>query len=173
MAKAPPLLPAVILRRVLRVARLDGTALLAVAGGFALVSAWYHDTGSTVAGLLIAGTGAMELHGATLIREGRVRGVNWLIASQACLMAAILGYVGWRLRNVDTAAIAPYVTDDMKQQFKDIYKMTETEALRYAYVGFYELLALLTAVYQGGMVIYYARSRARVAAAIDEVHGGL
>ena len=49
MAKAPPLLPTEVLRRVLRVAHLDGLGLLAVAGAFALVSAGYHDTTGTVA----------------------------------------------------------------------------------------------------------------------------
>ena len=170
MTKAPPLLPDEVLRRVLRVARLDGTGLLAIAGAFALASAWAHDRTGTVAGLLVAGAGAIELHGAGLLHAGHGRGANWLIASQLFLMAAVFGYVAWQLGHVDTAALAALMNDDVRQQLKP-YHLTEAEFLRLAYVGFYRLLAVLTAAYQGGMAIYYARRRAAMLAALAAGEG--
>jgi hypothetical protein len=170
MSKNPPLLPDEVLRRVLRLAHLDGTGLLAIAGGFALISAWFHDPVGTVAGVLVAGAGAIELHGAGLIRNGRERGTNWLIASQFYLMIVIFGYVDWQLNHVDAALLAPLITDDLRQQFEQ-YHWTDAQFVHFLYVGFYELVAILTVFYQGGMAVYYARRRGRVIAALHEIHG--
>ena len=178
MSKSPPLLPDEVLRRVLRMAHLDGTGLLVVAGAFALVSAWYHDTTGTVVGLVVAGTGAIELHGAGLLRHGRERGVNWLIASQLGLMGAVCAYVGWQLAHIDPAVIAQFAAfadagsaDDAIERYAQLDPLTKAEMLQDAYVGFYEIVFALTVIYQGGMTIYYARRRARVITALREIHG--
>jgi hypothetical protein len=176
VTKAPPLLPDEVLRRVLRLSRLDGTGLLAIAGAFALASAWEHDRTGTVAGLLVAGTGAVELHGAGLLHAGHGRGANWLIASQLFLMAAVFGYAAWQLGHVDTASLAALINwlgltiEDLRQIYKP-YHLADGDLLRTAYVGFYRLLALLTAVYQGGMAIHYARRRAGMLAALAAGEG--
>lgn len=171
MAKAPPLLPTEVLRRVLRTARFHGTSVLAISGSCALISAWCHDTTDTVAGLLIAAAGAIELHGAGLIHNGFQRGVNWLVASHVYLMSAVLSYVSWRLNHADLAAMAAIAPDEMLQQFEFLYKCSETEVLQLFYVGFFQLIGILTMIYTGGMMIYYARRRARVITALREIHG--
>ena len=170
MAKAPPLLPPEVFRRVLRVSQVDGTGLLAFAGAFALLSAWLHDVTGTVAGLLIAGAGAMELHGTGLIRGGRERGMSWLIASQGYLMAVVFGYVGWQLTHVDISILRPVMTEDWRKQL-DSLNVTEDAFLTLLYFTVYGCFAAVTALYQGWMMIYYARRRARVAAAITEIFG--
>jgi hypothetical protein len=171
MSRIPPLLPHEALRRVLRVARLDGTSLLAIAGAFALVSAWDHDKPGTAGGLLVAGAGAIELHGAGLLRGGWARGMSWLIASQFCLLASILGFVAWQLTHVDTTLLASFMTDDVRDQLRPLH-ISEAEFLRTTYVLIYRLVAIITVAYQGGMAVYYARRRPGVIAALAESQAG-
>ena len=71
----PPLLPEVILMRVLRLARFDGMGALMLGGMFALVAASARDFPFAAIGLLAAGAGAIELHGAALLKEGQPRGM--------------------------------------------------------------------------------------------------
>src|SRR4051812_10242830 len=70
MSKIPPLLPHETLIRVLRLATLDGLVVLMIATAFALASALGRDFSGAIIGLLIAGGGATELHGVTLMRRG-------------------------------------------------------------------------------------------------------
>src|SRR5262245_17604351 len=60
----PPLLPEVTLFRVLRLARFDGMGAMLLGGIFALLSASAGDFPFASIGLLAAGAGAVELHGA-------------------------------------------------------------------------------------------------------------
>ena len=114
MARKPPLLPAETLRRVVRTAKFDGTGILVISGAFALASASVHDVTGAEVGLLVAAAGAMELHGAGLIRNGERRGTDWLVASQLFLLAIILGYVGWRLQRMDIAPMRALLTGEAR-----------------------------------------------------------
>jgi len=87
-----------VLRRVLRVAHFDGTCVLTVAGALALASAAYHDFTGTGIGLLVAGAGAIELHGAAMMRHGEIAGTaSALLGTNQFLIAAIattfLGFI--------------------------------------------------------------------------------
>ncbi len=169
MSKSPPFLSLEVLRRVLRVAHFDGTCVLAVAGALALASAAYHDFTGTGIGLLVAGAGAIELHGAAMMRHGDERGMRWLIASQLCLLVVILGYVGWQLSHVDVSLWRQaLLTPDAKKLLKQ-YGMTEDEYLHSAYVFVYLAVGLLTLIYQGGMAIYYSCRQASVETALREM----
>ena len=166
----PPILPSETLRRVLRLARFDGMSVLIVAGGFALLSGASGDVSGAVVGLLIAGAGAIELHGVTLLRAGE-NGMKWLVSSQLYLMATILGYVGYRLANPNVAWMLPYVTGEAAEpiiQAAQQQGMTVEQALIGAMSLFYLMVAALTVVYQGGMAVYYLRRRAAVEAALQE-----
>jgi len=140
---------------VLRVAKFDGISVLGVAGACALISAAYRDVTGAVVGLIVAGAGAVELHGANMLRNGEGRGMRWLVSSQVYLMMAILGYVGFKL------------IDQLNDQLKE-----QGVTLDQALVGLcnlvYLVLAAATVLYQGGMSIYYLRRRAAVAAALEE-----
>jgi hypothetical protein len=163
----PPPLPAEILRRVLRVAKFDGISVLGVAGACALISAASRDVTGAVTGVLVAGAGAIELHGAGLLRVGDGRGMRWLVWSQLYLMAAILGYVAFRLMNPDIAALHKIVTDEVAGQIQEAGMTVDQfliEFLRLVYFA----VAAATVLYQGGMSIYYLRRRAAVATALEE-----
>lgn len=166
----PPLLPAAIFARLLRLAKLDGTGVLALSGAFALASAAMGDRLSAVIGLVVAGAGAFELHGAGLLRAGATRGLQWLVVSQIYLMFAILSYVVLRLNSYDPSFInyalnaesrnllveAGYTEADIAQFVRRIYRLT------------YILVGVATACYQGGMALYYWRRRAAVETALRD-----
>ncbi|MGH7996362.1 MAG: hypothetical protein ACREFX_08430 [Opitutaceae bacterium] len=166
MSRLPPLLPSEALRRVLRMARMDGTCVLLIAGLFALAAAAGHDRLGTVVGLLVAGAGALELHGAGLVRSAQTRGMGWLILSQIYLMVVILGYVAFQMRHVD--AFASLFPADLLHQYAAQTGVT-VKALRKTLSSQFALIvAVVTVLYQGGMSVYYFRRRSAVHAALRD-----
>lgn len=165
MSKSPPLLPTEALERVLRHARLNGTWVLAMGGTFALIGATGGEYVGVMAWLLVAGTGAMALHGATLLHEGEPRGTDWLVGGQLFCLALILSLCAWQLTHVDLAPLRAAVTDDMRSSFKQT-GLTEDEFLLLTYRLSYGILALVALLYPGGMALYYHRRRAAVTAAL-------
>ena len=163
----PPLLPEETLARVLRLARLDGISVLAVATLFALMAAVNGDFVGAVIGLLVAGAGAIEMHGGTLLQHGEIRGVNWLVGSQLFLMLSILVYCLLRLLHPDDTLIRDNITDEMKASLQNIGWSIDK------FLGFFNLLtygvlALATLIYQGGMAVYYFRRRRALEQALEE-----
>jgi hypothetical protein len=181
MSAKPPLLPAEIVRRMLRVASFDGGGLLIVGGLFALVSAMSHDGTGTAISLMIAGAGAIELHGVAVIRLGEERGLRWLVSSQLCVIAIITSFAVDQLSHVDTAdlrhmvaAFKPYFPEDAWDANVQTVRsaiaedgLTVDGFLRMLYIATYRMVILATFVYQGGMSVYYMRRRDAVVAAIS------
>ena len=170
MAKTPPPLPAEVLVRVLTVAARDGRILLFLAGGCALLSAAGHDGFGALIGLIVAGLGAVELHGVTLLQRGEPRGLDWLIRSQLLLLATILLYAAVKVSNFDEAAWNARITPEMLTQLDQINATREQflDMLRFLYVGMYTLIGIVSIFYQGGMVFYYHRSRGAIAQALAD-----
>jgi hypothetical protein len=164
----PPLLPQETLRRVLRIAHFDGMSVLVIAGVFGLLSAWAGDYLGAVIGLLVAGAGAIELHGETLLRGWSPRGMNWLIGSQLFLMVAMLGYCALRLTHVVLPPIPPQL-ETMIETTAEQLGLTKDEYMLFVYRLGFQVIAGLTVLYQGGMAFYYLRRRAVVAQALAEV----
>lgn len=166
----PPLLPATVLARLLRLAKLDGAVVLALAGAFTLVSASAGNQVEMLIGLLIAGAGAFELHGAGLLQGGEIRGLRWLVVSQLYLLVTVLLYVGLRLVSFDSALINLIMTDTLRQRYLDAGLTSEQidQVVQWSYHLTYAIVGVLTIVYQGGMAIYYYRRRTAVAAALAE-----
>jgi hypothetical protein len=167
MTKLPPLLPEEILQRVLRLARTDGWSVLLIAGLLALVAASAGDYTGAITGLLIAGAGAVELHGESLIRHGYSRGMNWLVGSQIYLMLVVFVYCAVRLVHVAIPSIPDNLMPVLELNAQQ-WKMTVPEFLLTFYRLSIGLLAFLTFFYQGGMAIYYFRRRSVVAQALSE-----
>lgn len=168
MSKQPPLLPAESLRRVLRVARTNGTSVLLIAGFVALASAASQDRIDTVVGLLASASGALEIHGASQIARGDSRGLRWLVFSQVFLLAVILGYVAFRVSHVDLSLISSFFGDPLLKQTAEQSGMTVPELKLQLYSFMYLMVAIGTLIYQGWMIFYYGRNRRAVTAALTQ-----
>lgn len=160
----PPLLPAETFARLLRLARLDGTGILALSGAFTLGLAAMGERSGVMIGLLVAGAGALELHGTGLLERGDRHGLRWLIASQLGLLAVMLGYVALRLASFDPALINLIMTDTLRQRYLDagLHPEEIDRVVELSYYLSYALIGVLTVVYQGGMALYYWRRRGAV-----------
>jgi hypothetical protein len=163
----PLLPPTEVLRRVTRVARFNGMAILGLSGAYALLSAASRDVSGSVIGLLVAAAGAIELHGSALLRAGRGNGMRWLVSSQFYLLATVLGYVAVRLANPDISVIRPVVTTELAEQIRQA-GMTVDQFLVEFLRLFYFCVAGATLLYQGGMILYYVKRRSAVEAAMLE-----
>jgi hypothetical protein len=166
MMKAPPLLPSEVVARVQRLARFDGLSVALVAGSLALVAAILGDYVGAGVGLLVAGAGAVELHGASLLTQRHARGMSWLVRSQLLLLTAILAYCALRWARPDLAPLRRVVSDDMKEQL-ELIGWSVDAFLQLVYRLTYVCVALVTTLYQGGMALYYWRRSAAVAAALE------
>jgi hypothetical protein len=168
----PPLLPSEILRRVLRVARIDGLSVLIIAGFFALISASSKDVSGALVGLLVAAAGAIELHGVSLLRSHRPSGMRWLVSSQLYLVATILIYVAFRLARPDVAWVLQFISvspaADAFEQAAVEQGVTLKQLILDSFREMYVAVAVLTVVYQGGMTLYYLKRRQAVTIALQQ-----
>lgn len=164
----PPLLPEETLARVYRLARIDGTGVLLLAGAFALAAAIVGDRTGAVIGLLVAGAGAIELHGTQLLRHGEIQAMRWLIFSQLFLMLVVLAYCAIRLMNFSPEFIDHALTPELRTAFVQAGYMPEelNGLVRRIYYLTYGLVAAGTVIYQGAMIRFYLRRWAPVAQAI-------
>lgn len=170
----PPLLAYETFVRVLRVARSDGLSIVVISGSLALFFAYKGEVGGALLGLLVAGAGAMELHGVGLLRHGYTTGVDWLVRGQLFLLAVMSSYCAFRLMHVDLEPIRTLFHEmlrlpGMQAEWRAAQEqsgVTEDEYLRLLYSINYVVIAAASLLYQGGMTLYYTRRRAAVLAAL-------
>lgn len=161
----PPLLPEKTLSRVERIGRIHGGCVLYVAGVFALLSAMNGDTLGAITGLLVAGAGAIEHHGATMLGQWDPRGVQWLVASQGFLFVAIAGYCGARLSHLELPPI-PAEIRPMIEANAELVGLNADDYLVMVYRLGLKLVLILSVFYQGGLALYYFTRRHALARAL-------
>ena len=166
-AKPPPL-PIETFERVIRVSRFDGKMLVIIAATFAAIAAMSRNAPPTIAGIIAAGLGLLEMRGSDRLQNGDPRGIDAMITAQLGLLVTVFLYAGWMLVNFDPAAFiaqipAPMITD-LEQQLE--LAGYSPEDLPVIYKGLntivYLLVSALTLVFQGMMVRFYHRARPAV-----------
>ena len=162
----PPPVPGLVLRRVLWLARFDGLGVLWVATFFALTTAGIGDITGAGAWLILAGAGAIGLHGVGLLRGGQTRGVNWLVGSQLLFIAVVFVDCGVRLTHYDPTQLRAALTDEMKTTLVQA-KFDPEDFLLLVWRTTYGLIALATLLYKGGLALYFHLRRPAVADALD------
>ena len=168
MANKPPPLPSEILARVLHVATLDGRLLMIVAGTLAILHAAAYQATGAIIGCLVAGAGALELHGTGMLRLGDARGMNWLVRSQLVLLAIMLIYASVKLLTPAELIMKEiHFTDELTQTLEQT-GLSKLQFARLFQLVAYPTIGLVTLLYQGAMAIYYHRRRAAVSTALDD-----
>jgi hypothetical protein len=162
----PPLLPEETLARVLRVAKLDGVSVLILGAFFAVVAAGGGDARFAIVGLLGAGAGAVELHGAALLRQGDSRGINWLVASQPFLLLVIYAYCAVRLTDFQMPPIPERFNETLNLTAERL-GMSVEEYFRWVNRMTAQVVAVVATIYQGWMAVFYVRRRHTIARALD------
>ncbi len=149
----------------LRLAKFDGMGALVLGTLFAVMAAAAHDVPFAVIGLLAAGAGAVEMHGVGLLRAGEPRGMDWLVGSQPFLLGVIWSYCGLRLAHFEMPPL-PAGLGDLATLSAQQWGMSVEEYFRLLNTITVAVLAVVSLVYQGGMMVYYLRRRQPVAQAL-------
>jgi hypothetical protein len=144
--------------------------VLAIASLFAILAAIAGDYLGATIGLLVAGAGAMELHGAGLLRQGDFRGMQWLPLSQLLLLASILTYCAFRAYQFDLPPIPDHLAPVIELSAAQA-GLTPEQYLKAVYRLVIGFVALASVLYQGGMTLYYLRRRAPVWRALEQASG--
>jgi len=165
----PPPLPSEILSRVIRIAGLDGRIVLWSSGIFALLSAAAHSALGAIIGLAAAGTGAIEVHGASMLARTDARGISWTIRAQLLLLLTILAYCVACILSFDASFFRDQPRFNQFIAQNNLSADQGIEVLQDAWVVGYILVAIVSVIYQGGMAIYYARNRRVILQAMDEI----
>jgi hypothetical protein len=158
----PPLLPAEILRRVIKLSRLNGWSVVIIAGACALGSLAFGDFPGALVGLLVTLGGAMEVRGCRMLQGSDARGMRWLVRSQLVVLAAIWAYALWCLGSYNDQALRSGLTPKMRTTVGEL-GFTVDEILPLARQLdriLYGSVMAAALIYQGGMVLHYHR-RAR------------
>jgi hypothetical protein len=151
---------------VLRIARMDGLGVLWIATFFALTAAAIGDITGAVAWLLLAGAGAVELHGAVLLRQAEARGINWLVASQLLFIVVVFAYCAQRLTHYDPTSLREALNDEMKARLAAA-NYDEENFLLLVWRTTYGVMAGATLLCKGGLTVYFYRRRSAVASAME------
>jgi hypothetical protein len=164
----PPLLPEETCSRVLRLAKLDGTGVLALGALFAVLAAAGGEAHFAIVGLLAAAAGTIELHGASLLQRGEARGIRWLVASQPFLLGVIYAYCALRLTHFEMPPVPERFREAMETTAREL-GLTLEEYFRLVNRLTAQIVAGVATIYQGWMTVYYFRRRAAVEQAIAEL----
>jgi hypothetical protein len=167
----PPPLPAETLRRILRVARLDGISLMVVASLTALVSLGIGDVVGMVVGVLVAIGGWIELSGRRQLLRGEADGMRRLVRAQLVVLNVILVYCARMLLSFDLETAMGALTSytgllaELGVDLAPVMPLIRS----YLPLGVYALygtVALAALIYQGGLAVYYRRRTATVTLAL-------
>jgi hypothetical protein len=166
----PPPLPEATLQRVLRVAKFNGWSVVIVAGVCLPLSALFGDWSGSAACALVLFGGWTELAGRRQVATGDESGVNKMIRAQWIVLGTILAYCVARLASFDTetamGSLTPAMRSELAASGVDIEAIVPL--VRTVFYITYTVVAVVTAIYQGGMALYYSRRRALVTQALAD-----
>ena len=161
--------PADVLRRVLRIARLNGWSVAIFAGVCTLVSLALMDPiGITVCLLVMLG-GLLEVRGQRMLSRRDADGLRWLVRSQFVVLGVIWTYAASRLVSFDEGLVRAMITLDMQSSLRELGLAPEDilPLVRRFFYLLYGSVMAAALIYQGGLALYYHRRRATVTLALQ------
>lgn len=168
MTVAEPTPPQKALKRVLAVSAFDGWSVIAIAGLGTLLSLAFGDYSSVLVGLLVLAAGVMELRGRRQLRRRDPDGMRLLVRAQLFLLSVILVYCASRLGSYDQESMLGNLTPDMKALLKEsgVDVADIVPLVQMVFFVTYGLVALLSLLFQGGLILFYRRKAPLVTAAL-------
>lgn len=160
--------PELRFQRLLRLAQFDALSLLVVATPATLAAAIGRDWPVAVIGAGVVGCGALEWSGQRQLQRGALAGLNWLCAAQLGCLALLLLYA-WRLAHQAAAAhLLALLPAFARAQLDELllYPEAVDDLLLLAQRLTAGAIALTATLYQGGLALFYQRSRPAVRTAL-------
>ena len=149
------------LNRVRWIARLNGGSIAGLAVLCLVISLV---TGGSYAGItvccLLVLSGLMEMKGAWMLVRRLPACRRWLIASQLLCFIAIAAYCGYQITYVDIAQSLAQIPPETLNLMSELYQLSQNELLDLLEVTVklcYAVVAFVSFLYQGGLLLYYAR----------------
>jgi hypothetical protein len=160
--------PEEVLRRVLKVSRLNGWSVAIFAGLCSLVTLVSGDPVGVSVGLLVTLGGALEVRGHRMLQHGDAAGMKWLVRSQLVVLGTIWVYAATRLVSFDAELLSELITPDLRASLNEVGLTTEDilPLVRRFFYLLYGSVMAATLIYQGGLALYYRRRTALVAQAL-------
>lgn len=151
------------LQRVLLVSAIDGWSVIAIAALGTLLTLLLGDLSGVGVGLLVLLAGIQELRARRRLQRRDATGMTHLVRAQLFLLAVILVYCATRLGSYDQEAMLANLTPDMKAALKEagVEVADIIPLVRMVFFATYGLLAVLTLLFQGGLLLYY-RSKTKL-----------
>ena len=156
------------LKRVLLVSAIDGWSVAVIASLGVLLTLIIGDWLGTGIGLLVLAAGVLELHGRRQIMRRDSDGLKQLVRAQLFLLAVILVYCTSRLGSFDADTAMASLTPDMEALLKEagLERADILPLVRITFFATYGGVALLSLLFQGGLILYYRRKTRLVTAAL-------
>ena len=168
MPSPVPTPPEKVLNRVLLVSAIDGWCVVTLAGFGLLIALALGDLSGAFTGLLIIAAGIMELTGRRRLLRGDPLGMKRLVRAQLFLLTVILLYCVTRLGSFDLELAMSNLTPEMEAVLKEngVERADVGPLVQILFYLVYGLVAFLSLLFQGGLILYYRSRAARVAAAL-------
>jgi hypothetical protein len=156
------------LKRVLLISAIDGWSVIVIAGLGTLLTLLLGDLSGVGVGLLVLVAGIIELRGRRRLQRRDASGMSQLIRAQLIMLVVILIYCASRLGSYDQESMLANLTPDMQAALKESgVEVAEILPLvQMVFITTYSLVALLTLLFQGGLVLYYRSKAPLVTAAL-------
>lgn len=157
------------LRRVLFVSGLDGWGVALFAGLCTLISLLLGEWVGVGVGGLITAAGVLELRGRGQLQAGQSAGLRWLVRAQLLILAVIGLYALENLLAFNEETLLAEITPEMKNAMAQAgVSMDDLRPMfKPVYYSLYLTVIAVTAVFQGGLALYYNSRRERVRRALD------
>lgn len=156
------------LKRVLLVSAIDGWSVTVIASLGVLLTLIIGDWLGTGIGLLVLAAGGLELRGRRQIMRRDSDGLKQLVRAQLFLLAVILVYCTGRLGSFDADTAMANLTPDMEALLKEagLERADILPLVRITFFATYGGVALLSLLFQGGLILYYRRKTRLVTEAL-------
>jgi len=160
--------PQDVLKRVRRIAAVNGWSVAVFAGLSTLFSLLTGAAGGAAVGLMVTLGGVMELRGRRMLGRKLPDGMSWLVRGQLVVLGTVWVYAVSRLVSFDPELAMGNMTADMERLLAEsgIMMSDILPLVKIAFYTIYITVLIVTLIYQGGLALYYRSRTAEVTEAL-------